>query len=78
MARANMELVFNDIRDNNDKGAREYRVAEGIGPIVLSGAPVDDTDLALFDGQLALNGTTVYIATGVTATTTAWSTITTS
>lgn len=74
-----MSLLFNDLRDTNDKGAREYRVAEGLAPMTGASAPVADTDLALYNGQMyQTTAGATYIASNVTATTTTWALITVS
>ena len=79
MAKQSMELLFNDIRDNNDKGEKAYRVAEGLAPMTGTSAPVDDTDLALYNGQLYITAAGApYIASAVTVATTTWSAITVS
>lgn len=79
MAKQNMDLLFDDLRDNNDKGAREYRIAEGLAPMTGAIAPVTDTDLALFNGHLyQTTAGATYIASNVTDTTTTWALITVS
>lgn len=74
MTKQDLSLVFDNIRDNNDYGSRAYRVAEQMAPLVGTAAPVDDTDLALFEGQEYVKTDTgvKYFATNVTATTTTW------
>ena len=70
----NLQAAFNDLRDNNDKGHRAYRVAEFLAPEVSTSAPVDDTDIALFEGAEWVNTATgtKYYATPDTLTTTTW------
>lgn len=48
MVRQNLTAVFNKLRDENDFGAREYRVAEMLAPMVGVIAPATN---ALFIGQ---------------------------
>lgn len=79
MEKQNMETMFDYLRDNNDFGAREYRVAELMAPFVGTVAPVNDTDIALFTGQEYVDTVTgkKYYATAVTDTTTTWNEIAT-
>ena len=74
MTKQNLQAAFDDLRDNNDKGHRAYRVAEFLAPQIGTVAPVDDTDIALFIGAEYVNTTTgtKYYATAVTLTTTTW------
>lgn len=73
MEKQDMSLLFDDLKTNNDKGARAYRVAEGLAPLTGAGAPVDNTDLALYNGQMYITDTGArYYAHNVTATTTTW------
>jgi len=79
MEKQDLTRVFNNIRDNNDYGAREYRVAELMAPMVGTVAPVDDTDLALFTGQEYVDTVAgkKYFATNVTDETTTWNEVAT-
>lgn len=77
MEKQNLQRVFDNIRDNDDYGAREYRVAEQVAPFVGTVAPVDDTDIAFFEGQEYVDTVAgkKYWASNVTATTTTWNEI---
>ena len=79
MEKQDLQSVFNEIRDNNDYGSRVYRAMEQMAPKVGIVAPVDDTDIALFEGQEYVDTVAgkKYFATGVGETTTTWNEIAT-
>ena len=79
MTKQDLQRAFDDLRDNNDSGARAYRVAEFLAPMVKAGVPTNDVDLALFEGAECMNTATTpstkYQASEVTDTTTTWTAV---